>query len=242
MTNLKTQDSRLKTFAGFTLIELLVVISIIALLIAMLLPALGAAREAGKTLTCVTNQKQIGLAVNNYVVDNRNLLPQMDKIDRTLTYYGVSRDADKTKAWTCPSRNQGLSYVTDVNPVSYCMSRNLLEYTVTRKLDSVVHSHSEAYLTGDGRENFSWGTWIFIDSTGIMPYPNWEVATNFYSAGNKLSDGVYDPQMDQDAPGGPSGVRYRHKGDEAVAVGFLDGHANVFTVGKLEKRFFITRW
>jgi len=62
---------------AFTLIELLVVIAVISLLAAMLMPAVNRAKESGKATACISNLRQIGIALQVYVDSNNNRLPFM---------------------------------------------------------------------------------------------------------------------------------------------------------------------
>ena len=76
-----------KRLTAFTLIELLVVIGIIAVLIAILIPALSAIKERANRLKCATNLRAIGQAMKIYARDNKDQYPRTRYVDGSSTYF-----------------------------------------------------------------------------------------------------------------------------------------------------------
>jgi prepilin-type N-terminal cleavage/methylation domain-containing protein/prepilin-type processing-associated H-X9-DG protein len=103
---------------GFTLTELLVVIALLATIAALLLPALGRARESGRGAVCLSNLHQVGLALQLYAQDYRNRLPFMrdQSLSATNDLPGpevvLSNYVGNVHILKCPSDRQNLYETT----------------------------------------------------------------------------------------------------------------------------------
>lgn len=116
---------------GFTLIELLVVISIISLLMAILVPALGKAKAQAQRAYCSSNLRQIGVAFQSYLDDNRDIFPlacarSFDLTDTTdsdylppITKFLVPVLRGESKVFICKADKANPPYYTRIGNTSY---------------------------------------------------------------------------------------------------------------------------
>lgn len=208
---------------GFTLLELLVVATVIAVLISCLLPAIDQARRIAHRMVCLSNQKQIALAMAFYCQDHRDQFPVAYSIDygaMTLHEWDYStrgrevrpgmiwRYVDGTKVQQCPSY-RGRSNTAVENP-----------YT--------GYNYNASYI-GRGAFEGSWG--------GMSTAPATQAEVRNHQSTALIGDGGYlngaNKYMRSPYDAGPLGELGAHAGGQAFRhvrsttnVAWVDGHAS----------------
>jgi len=237
--------------SAFTLIELLVVIAIIAILAAILFPVFAQAREKARGVTCLSNQKQIGLGVMMYMQDYDEVYPQSQYggCDGRIQYLwsavvypyikSGTRYADGTHwavdgLFRCPSfpgPEQSCKYGVhyDIFADNWCDSRNPIKEGVP--MAAIETPGEKIIIMEKGRTEGPWG-WV--------QFATWEWDWVSWIGNPPIRDGN-DIEANFDCDGGPDGSavwagcgmhpRYRHTRTANVVFG--DGHAKAMSKGSI---------
>jgi prepilin-type N-terminal cleavage/methylation domain-containing protein len=173
---------------GFTLIELLVVIAIIALLISILLPALGEARRTARMARCLTNLKQQGVAANTYAAEFKDKIPsfsaQVGKWNASSTPYGdlqsPSSDMDAAVKQMCDIVRRRSDRLPSETPVIASLfpylrySHLVLQDYLSQQLpDPLVACPDDKDRTAWGRDPRGYDAGLYTPNFGTGGGDNW---------------------------------------------------------------------
>ena len=234
MRTLKPQAPRFERFLAFTLIELLVVIAIIAILAALLLPALAKAKEKAARTACISNLRQLGLAMAMYTNDNNDMLPWCQWYNNYgpswiyLPYalqpfqpgQGRAPDPYITVGNSLIDNTNEIPYVQQGVYYSYIRSRPVYYCPLDKQGDEDfikrVQRVSSYIMNGAVCDFGAYSTPKFkISQFSPMAYVQWEPKVNSYGGYYAYNSGLDASQI----PNAKEGIGNRH-GTGAGILGF----------------------